>query len=208
MAVAAVAGALAALGAQSAVAPAAPATTCYGTERWPIKTLADPDAGAVSLTPDSKGVRELWALEPPAGFDKSIRNPGVETTTYKVTARLVRARWVNDPPPAPGKHGGDLDIHLVIAPVGDPTENHTIVVEFPFPQCVHASAALKARMVAARESFLTDCGLPSRHFHDLSGTATIRGVGFFDRPHASGAAEHGFELHPVIRFNSNDCSQH
>jgi hypothetical protein len=204
-----VVGLAASIAAMASSAPSAPRTTlvCYGTERWPIKTLADPAASQVNLTPISKTVTQLWAFSPPSAFDTGIRNPGAEMKTYKVTARLVRSRWVDDPPPAPGKHGGDLDIHLVIAPATDVTGKHTMVVEFPLPLCVQATTALKKRMARAREAFLRDCGLPGRHFRDLTGTAKITGVGFFDRPHASGAAKNGFELHPVIRFSSADCQQ-
>jgi len=124
--------------------------------------------------------------------------------TYKVTARLVRARWVDDPPAAPGKHGGDLDIHLVIAPANDLTEKDTMVVEFPLPLCVHATTALRERMAKAGEAFLREGGLPGRHFHDFTGTAKITDAGFFDRPHASGASRFGFELHPVVCFSSTD----
>jgi hypothetical protein len=202
-------GATVSVGLTAHAAPSAPPTAkpCYGEERWEIKTLADPAADQVNLSPTTRSVRTLWAFSRPPGFDRDIRNPGAEMTTYKVTARLVKARWVDDPPPAPDKNGGDLDIHLVIAPVNDLTNDHTMVVEFPMPRCVHAKPLLTARMRRAREAFLRDCGLPGHSFHALQGTATIRGVGFFDRPHASGASKNGFELHPVIRFRSTACSQ-
>ena len=45
----------------------------------------------------------------------------------------------------------------------------------------------------------------NKPFQQLSGTATINGVGFFDRPHATGHAPGGIELHPVLFFTSTDC---
>jgi hypothetical protein len=60
----------------------------------------------------------------------------------------------------------------------------------------------------ARNAFLDCKGLmPSadKPFRKLTGTATINGVGFFDRPHATGHAPHGIELHPVLSFSSSDC---
>ena len=66
---------------------------------------------------------------------------------------------------------------------------------------------LKKRMVAARNAFLKKCkgGTLRTQFHNLSGTATITGVGFYDKPHANGASQYGVELHPVLRFSSSDC---
>jgi hypothetical protein len=40
----------------------------------------------------------------------------------------------------------------------------------------------------------------------LNGTATISGVGFFDKTHGqNGGADNGIELHPVLRFSSSTC---
>ncbi len=60
----------------------------------------------------------------------------------------------------------------------------------------------------ARNAFIDCEGLmPSadKPFKSLTGTATINGVGFFDRPHATGHAPQGIELHPVLAFSSTDC---
>ena len=49
---------------------------------------------------------------------------------------------------------------------------------------------------------------PARHgsFTNLSGTATLTGVGFFDELHGqTGVAPNGIELHPVLSF-SGSCS--
>jgi hypothetical protein len=89
-----------------------------------------------------------------------------------------------------------------------PARRRQDVVEFPDPACVEAQAALKKMMRDARNAFLDCKGLqPSsdKPFHPLSGEATINGVGFFDRPHATGHAPHGIELHPVLFFSSSDC---
>jgi hypothetical protein len=44
-----------------------------------------------------------------------------------------------------------------------------------------------------------------KDFKQLTGTATIEGVGFFDRSHAIGHVPDGIELHPVVFFSSTDC---
>jgi hypothetical protein len=185
-------------------ARSAASAVCTGVYRWKIKTLSDAQAGQVDLQPVDAGVADFWVDKKPPGFKSSLRNPPLETTVYRVKANLREARWVNEPSTAM-KKGGDLDIHLVIEALTDP--NTTMVVEFPFKDCVHASTLLKNRMVAARQAFVTDCtgGTVRRQFHNLSGTATITGVGFYDKPHASGASQFGVELHPVLSFSSSDC---
>jgi hypothetical protein len=204
---------VAASAARTAPAHQAIAARCDGSERWAIKTLADRDAREIKAKVKKRTVRQLLGRRRPPGFTEKIRNPGVETTVFEVEASVIEARWVNQPRSRDrrtGKirKGGDLDIHLVIAPADDPNDlEHTMVVEMPFPRCIADTARWRNRMVDAREAFLAACGKPSGTFHSLLGVATIRGVGFFDRPHARGAAKNGIELHPLIGFASTDCHQ-
>jgi hypothetical protein len=182
---------------------------CNGVERWKVKTLADDDAGDVKLDPSAikhYSVRTLRRFKKPAGSGQA-RIPPVETTVYEVKAALIKARWVWDPRPSiPDKKRGDRDIHLVIAATAD--QSLTMIVEFPDPDCVGAKPELKKMMRDARNAFISCQGLmPSadKPFKQLTGTATINGVGFFDRPHASGHAPFGMEIHPVLFFASSDC---
>jgi hypothetical protein len=183
---------------------------CNGKERWDIKTLSDPAAGQVNLDPTKikkVSVKSLRLKTRPPGFSEEDRVAPVETTVYEVKAALVEARWIWDPRPGtPVKKKGDRDIHLVIAAPSD--HSLTMIVEFPDPACVNAAPAAKKMMHDARNAFLACRGLmPSadKPFQKLNGTATINGVGFFDRPHATGHAPDGIELHPVLFFNSTDC---
>src|SRR2546423_1809893 len=59
-----------------------------------------------------------------------------------------------------------------------------------------------------RNAFFRACGIPSdSDFTSLQGTATIRGVGFFDTIHGQrGVAPNGIELHPVLSFTATSCS--
>jgi hypothetical protein len=185
-------------------AQSAEAAECTGEYRWDVKTLSDAQASDVNLKPANAGVADFWEDKKPAGFKSSIRNPPLETTVYRVKANLREARWVNEAPTAT-KKGGDLDIHLVIEAPANPDK--TMIVEFPFKTCINAKPLLKKRMVAARNSFVKKCkgGTLRTQFHNLSGTATITGVGFYDKPHANGASQYGVELHPVLRFSSSNC---
>ena len=95
----------------------------------------------------------------------------------------------------------DDDIHLVIA---DPLTGETMIAEFPAPICTHgALPGTRTKMQKARVVLVNSCGFPPNSLYQLvHGTATIDGVGFFDRLHGqAGVAPNGIELHPVLRFS-------
>jgi hypothetical protein len=184
--------------------------SCYGIERWSVKTLSDPGRASARISqPVKSSVADVWSRGRRKGSPAlgETRARG-ELKVYTVTGRLVKARFVDDSADASGKGGGDRDIHLVIAaPKDKAAKPKTMIVEFPDPGCVKAAdPGPRALMAAARKALATSCGHAPKHaFYDLSGTATITGVGFYDRPHGDGRALHGFELHPVIAFRSSDC---
>jgi len=126
------------------------------------------------------------------------RIDGVETTTYRVRARLIEFKFEDD-----------RDIHLVVGVPSAPKK--TMIVEFPDPTCPGAKdSPKKARMASARSALIASCGKPpsaSSGFRDLRGTATVTGVGFFDIPHGqTGVAPTAIELHPVLKFLAASCS--
>jgi hypothetical protein len=174
-----------------------------GEERWAIKTLSDPDAGDVDLTALSVTVPRLRAFRRPSHVgDLSPRIGRVEHRTYRVTAALIEARHVANGPDE------DRDIHLVIANPNDHAQR--MIVEFPDVHCQGASdSPQKEDMRTARDDFVGACGLPTKtRVTTLSGTATITGVGFWDKIHGQrGRAPTGLELHPVLRFRSSDCGR-
>jgi hypothetical protein len=164
-----------------------------GTERWPEKTLADPFASKVKLTPHPATVDGLRTLTKVVGIGGQ-RGLGVERTTYRVHATLVGI-----------KAEADSDFHLVIA---DPTSGKTMIAEFPNGSCtLGAAKSLRAEMQKARVAIVNACGFaPNSGYHLISGTATITGVGFFDFPHhQTGHAPNDIELHPVLKF-SGSCT--
>ena len=196
----------------SAQAPAAVRTPvkCYGIWRWKTKTLAD--RPTLTATAVDKSVAYFQNLKASQPLSKTTARIGPhETTIYRVTGILKYARHVDDPPDAAtGKSGGDLDYHLVIADTHTPPpgkERPTMIVEFPDPHCtVGATQARRDQMKTARAAFSSAChGAPTHAFANLSGTATITGVGFYDEPHAKGRALSGAELHPVLSFTSTNC---
>jgi len=185
------------IGVQVHASPATDAAAKHcGVWRWSVKTLSDPDASDVNATPVAHTVNYLRGLGPPdhlASDTPRIRS--VEFKTYRVKVQLVRAK-IED----------DHDVHLVVAQPG--ARSHTMIVEFPDTTCQGAArSAHKADMKQARSDLLGACPpIGSSDFTDLTGSATITRVGFFDEiHHQSGVAPNGIEVHPALSF-SGTCS--
>jgi len=172
------------------------AQTACGVERWPVKVLADDDAAGVNLTPVPETVADLVAFPTPDTLPQHNRIAPVEFTTYTLSVNLVEAK-VED----------DSDIHLVVA---DPQTGDTMIAELPdAADCaLTTDPILAGEMQAARDSFVSMFGMPSRErFTPESGTATITGVGFFDFLHGQrGVAPNGIELHPVLDFEGQPAA--
>ena len=170
--------------------PSATGVQC-GVERWPIKTLSDPDAAQVNFTPVQSSVTELRSLAPPPSLPQSSRIAPTELTVFTVPAQLVEM-----------KAEEDHDIHLVIAEPANSTA--TMITEFPdADNCSGAVASARAQeMRTARTELVAAFGQPSSsEFTALNGTATVTGVGFFDFLHGqTGVAPNGIELHPALGF--------
>lgn len=178
------------------VPPILAGTVC-GLERWQVKTLADPQARAINPQPQATSVHDLVGLRAPATLAPR-RIPPVELSTYNVKARLVEYKLEED-----------SDIHLVVA---DPSSGETMIAEFPADGCTQGAApTARKQMSQARTALLKACGPPRSDprlttFEPLSGTATLRGVGFFDSIHGqAGVARNGIELHPVLYFRTINC---
>jgi hypothetical protein len=176
------------------------AATC-GVERWAVKTLSDPKVGDVNFTPHDTSIGLLRAKPDPHTKSSTPRIDGVETTTFRVKARLIEF-----------KREDDRDIHLVIGVPSSPSK--TMIVEFPDTTCNGASSSpKKAKMASARSALIAACGQPpgpSSDFASLKGTATVNGVGFFDVKHGTpqtGVAPNNIELHPVLRIADASCTR-
>jgi hypothetical protein len=166
-----------------------------------VKTLSDEPIASTGITWKSKlmTVAALAALPKPQ-VKLSIqtpRQPGPERKTYRVRAALVKM-----------KKEDDGDVHLVVADPGPGGKR--MVVEFPDPNCDGAMKSKKrTSMASARKALRDHCGNPPSSFKKgmLSGTATVKGVGFFDFLHAGDQAENGIELHPVVGVWNISCER-
>lgn len=170
-----------------------------GMRSWAVKTLGDPNARTVNMTPHPTTVEALAKTRRPAPavYHIGTRLHGVGTTAFRVVADLVGAQTM-----------ADRDVHLVIA---DPRTGQTMVAEFPDVRCWGAKTSFaEPIMQKARASFLAACGSVDGGYRHLSGRATITGVGFFDRFHRHlvlGTAPNAIELHPVLRFTVGSCTR-
>jgi hypothetical protein len=182
----------AAVRATSRAHPAVPYISSCGVQRWAVKTLTDPAANTVNLTPKLTTIEALGRLSAPAHLGTRFRR--TERTNFRVKVRLLSA-----------KIEADGDVHLVIASL---SSGRTMIAEFPSTACSRRSFAA-ARMKRARAAFERACGVQSRSgVTNLTGTATVTGVGFFDFiHHQRGVAPNGIELHPVLRFSPTACSR-
>jgi hypothetical protein len=173
-----------------------------GTARWPVKTLSDAAAASIDTARTQATVLGLTTLPPPPHVGnarpRQTGYTGAEFKTYKLNVRLVGWKLSDN----------DSDIHLEVRGIFSP---QTMVVEFPLAGCIAQSASVtsRRRMARAKTALLKACGkthAPSTSMRTLSGTATITGLGFFDKSHGqSGGAANGIELHPVIGFSSTNC---
>jgi hypothetical protein len=140
-------------------------------ERWPVKTLTDAREELVNYKPHDSSIGRLGKKPHPHVGPNTKRIEGVETTNYRVAARLVEMKLEED-----------RDIHLVVSVPSAPSK--TKIVEFPDTSCNGASSSpKKAKMASARRSSRPAVSPLPSHFTDLSGRATVTGVGFFDIPH-------------------------
>jgi hypothetical protein len=158
-----------------------------GLERWPVKTLADPDSGRVDFTPRPTEIQTLRQLRPPSSLPEESRISPVELETYVIQAQVQEF-----------KLEADSDVHVVVSSIGKPGE--TMIVELVDVGCTKAGKSnQREAMLAARQAFVAVCGLPSSRFKSCDAQVEITGVGFFDLIHGqTGVAPNGIELHPVI----------
>jgi hypothetical protein len=154
-----------------------------GVERWPVKTLSDPQARHLQLAAHPATIRYLGLLPANAGGENS-RGP-LERRTYAVRARLVGV-----------KREADSDYHLIISEGGA-----RMIAEMPLPGCTAAGAAHRRAMIAARATLDRTLGPVGDTWIHPNLSVQVLGVLFFDFPHGqTGHARNYAELHPVIGF--------
>ena len=173
------------------------AVTRPGVERWPVKTGADPDAGAVSPVQDAirTTVEDLGKIgrppdmqpaskEFPPDYSAKRARPA-ELTIYSVEADIVAV-----------KLEADGDYHMVL----QGKSGATMVAEIPNPDPTFTSASSRwAKEIGLARRKVDQKLSPGAGVTRLRGHVRVTGVGFFDRVHGQmGMAANGLELHPVV----------
>jgi len=155
-----------------------------GTERWPVKTGTDDDAGKVDTTPVTTTISKLVNLKAPSSHPESARVGPTELKTFKIKTTLIEY-----------KHEADQDYHLVIQ---DGNGNH-MIVEIPDPECVEGGKGKFLTGIKHARKQFEAVFTASGSMKKTNTQVTIIGVGFFDFLHGqTGVAPQGIELHPVL----------
>lgn len=177
------------------------ATHCP-VERALVKDSADSDWNRVDLTPVPATIAALNNLAAP---DKALLRAASdvrfepELHVYTVQGYLVGFKLEND-----------LDFHIVIADLDDPTI--TMIVEMVSPVCL--AMPFKQEAKGLRTSWEARFGKATPRFKRLPQTVDkvkveITGVGFYDFLHGqTGVAKNGFELHRVLAWMEVDNRIH
>ena len=155
-----------------------------GFERWPVKTLSDPQAREVDFAAHPATVRYLGSLPANPGGQDS-RGP-LEERVFGVEARLVGV-----------KRELDSDYHMILS-----TGGARMIAEMPLLACTAARAAHRHAMVTARAALDRALGGPvGDSWIHTNLRVHVVGVLFFDIPHGQlGHARNYAELHPVTAF--------
>lgn len=167
--------------------------TC-GTERWPVKTGTDSDAGSVDLssaTPTT--IANLTSLAKPSTLPRSSRIPPTELTQWTLDATLVEFA-----------QEADQDYHLVISD----NAGHTMIVEIPDPNCVETGSPFASGIAKARSEFDNQFTV-SGSFQPAGIRVRVKGVAMFDIKHSGhlhGVAPNQIELHPVLDIVFNPAA--
>jgi len=168
--------------------------TC-GTERWPVKTLADADAARVAMEPvylKKTSISKLNGIPvPPKVADAAPRGLGlVEFLVFEVqgVAKCVKVEQ-------------DSDIHICLQ-----DGSAKMIAESPDPKCVGEKNPFLHKLIFARLELLSlvTPHMPAKdalkHLKSLIGRRlVVRGVGFIDKKHGQeGMAPNAIELHPIL----------
>lgn len=157
-----------------------------GVYRWSIKTGSDQDVSKIDFAHTQiAGIENLTALIAPINLPQSNRISPTETEVFQIQATLLEINQTDD-----------SDYHLLIA---DST-GHKMIAEIPDPQCVSNNSPIKAQIQTAR-AYIDQKIQVTHQVQKVNIPVTVAGIGFFDMPHAQGAAANGIELHPVLNIN-------
>lgn len=171
-----------------------------GEERWPVKTLTDPDAALIKQFGDTT-VAALTSLASPVAHSMAAVHE-YEDSRLPEEERIVTVRVLVEG----AMKEKDRDYHIVVSDPDLPSE--TMIAEIPDPTC-GVAAKYKAQIAAARAYFAAHFITPTSKYAVPAEPvpAEITGVVFFDIIHGEnggqkGHAVNGVEIHPVLSIRN------
>ncbi len=179
-------------------------TKC-GTERWPLKTLTDPEAAAFKSAPVNETTVSMLISQTAPSHLTNSRSP-LEKQLFHMTALLIGWK-IEDKNPAFASSSGkqtipDRDFHIVVADPNDTKKQ--MIIEVPDSTCqAVCSSAFLDKFKAARTAVSDKLGQPKPQIVTLPKPwlVEVTGPGLFDFVHGQdGLAPNCVELHPVLEI--------
>jgi len=164
------------------VVPSPPVSSIQcGVERWPVKTLSDPNASRVDyFNISTTTISALNALTAHCSGLPESRTYSEEFRVFEVEGVVLLTR-----------NEDDKDVHIALADPADASKS--IVVEVVEPSCATTSPFL-VMLTNAKAQYQAAGSLSGRHVR-------VRGVGFYDFAHGqTGRSASCIELHPVLNI--------
>lgn len=173
-------------GAEPLIVLAAQTTLC-GVERWPVKTLSDPDASAIdTLNIVGSSISDLNALAPHCSGIPDGRSFSEEFKVFEVVGTVTSVTLEDD-----------RDYHVVLSDPASPSA--TVVTEVVDPTCPGAASSPYASLLATARTQLASLAAGKSVSTLVGRTLRIRGVGFYDFDHGqTGRSKSCIELHAVL----------
>jgi hypothetical protein len=163
-----------------------PGLSC-GVERWFVKTLADQDAGTVSLsavTPIS--IHDLNALPSHCEGGPDRRTYPEEFRVFEIFGRVIFVA-----------HEDDRDYHVVLEDPDD--SNSSVVTELADTLCSGAVMSPHLATLRSVEGMFAVVLNGASPTSLVGSMVRIQGVGFYDFDHRQrGRSKNCIELHPIV----------
>jgi hypothetical protein len=146
-----------------------------------LKTLSDPQRGAVALEPTNTTIAAIAERPFPRPLPKT-RRTAFQRHTWQVVAQITKYRI---------ETGG---VRLELYDHGS-----YLNAVIPTPDCLSSATRARNDIASTHKLFTGDCGhQDTRDWQSLGAIVYVRGVGFWSqRRSLRGAARNGAELHPV-----------
>ena len=172
-------------GARQGALAIVPGTWCGG-DRWKLMTLSDKGASAVNWAPEATSIPVISTFAAPKRI-VAWRSTSFERQVWRVVVVINRYRRQSN---------GEIALELY-----NIETSMTMNAYMPNPRCLSATSRGRAQMVAARSTFLRDCGAATSLWQLLGASAQLGGVGFWNPVTTTlGALGNGAELRPVTYF--------